>query len=56
MAAITIGYQLPEARIPEDQREREYAPRNRRPLEESFFCRYMAKTLRMMGLAARTPY
>lgn len=37
MAAITIGYQLPEAAIPDDQREREYAPRSRKPLGESFF-------------------
>jgi nitroreductase len=37
MAMIALGYQLPEDRIPEDLREREHAPRIRRPLEESFF-------------------
>lgn len=37
MAAITVGYQLPEAAIPDEQREREYAPRTRRPLGQSFF-------------------
>lgn len=37
MAAITVGYQLPESAIPDEQREREYAPRARRPLGQSFF-------------------
>lgn len=37
MAAITVGYQLPESAIPDEQREREYAPRSRRPMGESFF-------------------
>jgi len=37
MAMIAVGYQLPEARIPEAQRERELAPRARRPLDECFF-------------------
>ena len=37
MAMMAIGYQLPESRIPEGVREREYAPRSRRPLGESFF-------------------
>lgn len=37
MAAMTIGYQLPQAAIPEDVRERELAPRTRRPLGQSFF-------------------
>ncbi len=37
MAMIALGYQLPENQIPEELKEREYAPRVRRPLEESFF-------------------
>lgn len=37
MAMIAVGYQLPEDQIPEELREREYAPRARRPLAESFF-------------------
>ena len=37
MAAITVGYQLLESTIPDEQREREYAPRSRRPLAESFY-------------------
>lgn len=37
MAMATVGYQLAQARIPEAQREREQAPRARRPLGESFF-------------------
>ncbi len=37
MAMMAIGYQLPESRIPEGVREREYAPRSRRRLGESFF-------------------
>ncbi|MGQ0658123.1 MAG: nitroreductase family protein [Chromatiales bacterium] len=37
MAMITVGYQLPADRIPESMREREYAPRARRPLAASFF-------------------
>lgn len=38
MAVIAIGFQLPVARIPEALREREQAPRERRPLGENFFC------------------
>lgn len=37
MAMIAIGYQLPEDSIPEALREREHAPRSRRPLAERFF-------------------
>jgi len=37
MAMIAVGYQLPRERIPEDRRERELAPRARRPLGENFF-------------------
>jgi nitroreductase len=37
MAMITVGYQLPVDSIPPDARERELAPRVRRPLTESFF-------------------
>jgi nitroreductase len=37
MAAIAVGYQLPEARIPEPAREREFATRTRRPVRETFF-------------------
>ncbi|MGH8590506.1 MAG: hypothetical protein ACREXX_14580 [Gammaproteobacteria bacterium] len=37
MAMMAIGYQLPESRIPEGVRLREYAPRSRRRLAESFF-------------------
>lgn len=37
MAMIVVGYQLPEERIPDDLKSREYAPRSRRPLAESFF-------------------
>jgi nitroreductase len=37
MAMMTVGYQLPEDRIPDELKEREYAPRSRRPLAESFF-------------------
>ena len=36
LAMIAIGYQLPEADIPADAREREYAPRQRRPIGETF--------------------
>ena len=36
MAMLAIGYQLPASDIPADLREREYAPRERRPLEETF--------------------
>lgn len=39
MAMIALGYALPEDRIPESLREREYAPRARRPLEELCFSR-----------------
>ena len=37
MAMITVGYQLPEDKIAEDIKEREYNPRVRHPLEENFF-------------------
>ncbi len=37
MAMIAAGYQLPEHAIPAELREREYAPRARRPLTEIFF-------------------
>jgi nitroreductase len=37
MAMLAVGYQLPEERIPEALKERELAPRARRPLAESFF-------------------
>lgn len=37
MAMLTVGYQLPEAQIPEDFKTREYSPRARRPLAENFF-------------------
>ncbi len=36
MAVIALGYQLPSGRLPEEMREREQAPRTRRPLTESF--------------------
>lgn len=36
-AMMAVGYQLPEDKIPEQFRERELAPRNRRPLGESIF-------------------
>ncbi len=37
MAMIAIGYQLPQEAIPEALKEREHAPRMRRPLGETFF-------------------
>ena len=37
VAMMTLGYQLRETDIPEDVREREHAPRQRRALGESFF-------------------
>ncbi len=37
MAMMAIGYQLPAESIPEALREREQAPRRRKPLEENFF-------------------
>jgi len=37
MAMMTIGYQLPEERLPEAFRERELKPRVRDPLGEHFF-------------------
>ncbi len=37
MAMLTLGYQLAEADLPADARERELAARARRPLEEGFF-------------------
>lgn len=37
MAMVALGYQLAEKDIPQDLWEREYAPRQRRPLEQSFF-------------------
>jgi nitroreductase len=45
MAMIAVGYQLPEVRIPEDLKEREHAPRNRRPLAESFYSGEWGKPL-----------
>ena len=37
MAMISIGYQLPEDKIPDDIKEREYNPRSRNALEMNFF-------------------
>lgn len=37
MAVLTVGYQLPVDRIPEQMKERETAARVRRPLEQTFF-------------------
>ncbi len=37
MAILSIGYQLPVDSIPDALKEREMAPRVRRPLEENFF-------------------
>jgi nitroreductase len=37
MAMITVGYQLPENRVPDDLLEREHAPRSRRPLADNFY-------------------
>jgi nitroreductase len=37
MAMIAVGYQLPKEKIPGDRRDREMAPRQRRPLQENFF-------------------
>jgi len=37
MAMIAIGYQLPQEAIPEALKEREHAPRMRRPLGKTFF-------------------
>lgn len=37
MAMLTVGYQLAEAEVPEAMREREFAPRQRRPLGEVAF-------------------
>ena len=37
MAMMTIGYQLPEADITGEIREREFAPRARNPLQQNFF-------------------
>ena len=37
MAMAAVGYQLPEDAMPEDMKEREFAPRRRRPLGENFF-------------------
>ena len=37
MAMMTVGYQLAEAAIPEDIKEREYNPRARNTLDENFF-------------------
>lgn len=38
MAMLAAGYQLPEDKIPEIFKEREYRDRHRRPLAESFYC------------------
>jgi hypothetical protein len=40
---VTVGYQLPPDRIPEELKEREFGPRKRRPLSESFFVGEWAK-------------
>jgi nitroreductase len=37
MAMIAVGYQLPEDRIPAELAEREFAPRTRRELAETFY-------------------
>lgn len=37
MSVMAIGYPLPPSRIPETLREREKAPRSRRPWRESFY-------------------
>jgi nitroreductase len=37
MVVLTVGYQLPMERIPEQLQERETAARVRRPLEQTFF-------------------
>jgi nitroreductase len=37
MAMITVGYQLAEDQIPDDNKEREYSERVRNPLEKNFF-------------------
>lgn len=37
MAMISVGYQLPEHKMAEEIKEREYNPRNRNPLEQNFF-------------------
>ncbi|MEX2354140.1 MAG: nitroreductase family protein [Gammaproteobacteria bacterium] len=37
VAMMAVGYQLPEDKIPEDMKEREYAERKRSPLADSFF-------------------
>jgi nitroreductase len=37
MAMISVGYQLPENRIPDELKEREYAPRSRRDFAARFY-------------------
>lgn len=37
IAMMALGYQLPRDRIPEQFREKEFKPRQRKPLEERFF-------------------
>ncbi|MEY3661048.1 MAG: hypothetical protein RLZZ169_1874, partial [Pseudomonadota bacterium] len=37
LAMMAIGYQLPEARLPEALRERELKPRKRHPLADQFY-------------------
>ncbi|MGH8581251.1 MAG: nitroreductase family protein [Gammaproteobacteria bacterium] len=37
MSVMAVGYALPAARVPETLREREQAPRSRRPWRESFY-------------------
>jgi nitroreductase len=37
LAMMTVGYQLPEAQLPEAFKARELAPRKRKPLNEQFF-------------------
>lgn len=45
MAMMAVGYQVAPDDIPEDQKERELAPRARRPLGESFFSGEWGKPL-----------
>ena len=37
MAMMTVGYQMAEADLPEDMKEREFNPRARNPLQDNFF-------------------
>ncbi|MBI2969958.1 MAG: nitroreductase family protein [Gammaproteobacteria bacterium] len=47
MAMMAVGYQIAESRIPQDLREREHAPRRRRPLEETFFASEWGQAVRL---------